>query len=633
MPKSEREDPARGPSGAPERRGQATAREETGPQDAAHADGAGAGVLERLGVDITEIATARDALRIDLWAPERRRVMEVLGKRERHSAVLVGPEGVGKRALVVALARDIAEGACPKRIRGRRIIEIPFHRVVAAMRQESDFERIVFAILREAASRQNVILFLNQITGFLGLYGRQPGLLNAAYVLEMGCRQPGLYLVCTSLPDLHRRAAASFPWIERSLTRVNVPETTRDETIGLLSGIVGMLSDYHGVEIEDEAVTTAVDMSSYYIKERVLPGKAMELLDAAAAKVATSVVLDDVKPSVGAREVNEALSETVGIPTEKLQGALNGELLGLEDELRSRIKGQDHCVTKLADVIRVAKLGLDARPQRPDGVFLFVGPPGVGKSETASALADALYGGPGRLFEFNMARYSDDDSAARLVGVKLGEIDYEGDLTGAVSRHPHSVIVLEQIERTNRAAAVLLMQVFREGYLIDGRGSQISFSNATIILTSNSDNLVPVLEEDGGAVGFGQISSNRDERRVEAIRQAIEQFFPAEFMDGIDEVLVFTPLGEDALREIVQVHLDDVRSRLADRSVSLSVTEEAVATMVVKGHSREYGARNLGRTVEGLVLKPLARYILAHPEVKNVEVRVVEGDIEIAGLG
>jgi len=591
-----------------------------------------ASVLDRLGVDITEIATSPDALRIDLWTEERRRAMEVLGKRERHSAVLVGPEGVGKRALVVALARDIAEGAAPKRLAGRRIIEIPFHRIVAAMRQESDFERIVLAILREAASRPDVILFMNQITGFLGLYGRQPGLLNAAYVLEMGCRQPGLYLVCTSLPGLHRRAAAAFPWFERSITRIDVPETTREDTVGLLSGVVGMLSEYHGVTIEDEAVTAAVDLSSYYIKERVLPGKAMELLDAASAKVATATVLDEAEPTVGAAEVSEALSEAVGIPPEKLQGVRNGELLDLETTLKRRIKGQDRCVAKLADVIRVAKLGLDSRPQRPDGVFLFVGPPGVGKTETAAALSDALYGGPGRLFEFNMARYADEESVARLVGVKLGEIDYEGELTGTVSRHPHSVIVLEQIERTHRAVAVLLMQVFRDGYLVDGRGTQVSFSNATIILTSNSENLVPALEDEGGAVGFGQTGVNRDQQRFEAIREAIEQFFPAEFMDGIDEVLVFSPLGEDALRQIVRLHLEDVRTRLADRSIALSVTEEAVATMVEKGHSREYGARNLGRTVEGLVLKPLARFLLANPDVRKVDVRVVEGDIEIAAL-
>jgi ATP-dependent Clp protease ATP-binding subunit ClpA len=345
--------------------------------------------------------------------------------------------------------------------------------------------------------------------------------------------------------------------------------------------------------------------------------------------VATASFGTGERPSLDISHVTAALSDWVGIPAEKLSGAARAELADLEDVLARRVKGQDHCIRKLSDVIRVTKLGLDERPARPDGVFLFVGPTGVGKSELALALADTLYGGVSRLFEFNMASYSDDDGVARLVGLKLGDVDYEGDLAAAVAKHPHSVILFERIERAHRDVAILLMQIFRQGSIVGGRGARLSFSNATIIMTASSENLVPPSSEEG-AVGFGQVDRRPRDTHLKEAKAAIEAFFPADFMDGIDEVLMFDQLSEDALREIVEVHLDDIRTRLALRSIGLSVTSEAVAKIVEKGSSREYGARNLGRTVEGMLLKPLARFLIGHPGVRAVRARVVEGDIEVA---
>ncbi len=605
---------------------------EAATQEAAPAEGDVAAsdvtVLANLGIDLTAASGRRPTLADgDLWTPELTRIKEILERRERHTAVLVGPDGVGKRALVLALAHHIVEGRAPKHLAGRRVIELPFHRVLSSVRQPGDFERIVFTALREAGTRDNVVLFLNQITSFMGILGGRTTQLNAAYVIETACQQPGLFLLGSATPELYREAVTAFPWCLNAMTRVDVSEPSRESTAMLLGELTEVLADYHGVRITGEAVQAAVDLSADYIRDRVLPGKAYELLDHAAAKAATLAPSGE-PAAVERREVTEALSDLVGIPSEKLATPGHGELLGLEEALGARIKGQDSCIRKLADVIRVTKLGLDARPSRPNGVFLFVGPPGVGKSELAHALAEELYGEPARLFEFNMARYSDEDGVARLIGVELGEVDYAGDLAAAVARSPHSIIVFEHIERAHRDVAVLLMQVFRDGYVVDGHGATLYFSNSTVILTTSAESLVPKLENNG-AVGFGLRDRDRDEHHLREAKVAIEAFFPPDFMDGIDEVLLFDPLSETALTEIVKLRLDDILARLALRSIELHVTEGAVAQLVEKGASREYGARNLGRTVEGTLLKPLAKFLLASPSVREITARAVEGDIEI----
>jgi ATP-dependent Clp protease ATP-binding subunit ClpA len=232
-----------------------------------------------------------------------------------------------------------------------------------------------------------------------------------------------------------------------------------------------------------------------------------------------------------------------------------------------------------------------------------------------------------------MTRYAGEDGLSRLVGVKLGETELEGELTAAVARHPHSVIVFEHIERSHLEVAVMLTQMFHDGHIMNGRGTKLSLSNSTIIMTSNSENIVPGRDDDGAAaVGFGATNHNRSDRYLQQAKDAIEEFFPAEFMDGVDEVLLFDPLSDEALREIVKIHLESIHERLALRSISLEVSDDAVAKIVKKGASREYGARNLGRTVEGLLLKPLARFLVANPDARIVAARVVEGDVEVVAL-
>jgi len=591
-------------------------------------------VLGQLGIDLTEIAAGLTiTLDGELWSTELRRIKEILERRERHSGVLVGPDGVGKRALVLTLAREISQGRVPRRLVGRRVIELPFHRVLASVREAGDFEKIVFSALREATAREDVILFLNGITSFMGVtaVGARAGVFNASHLLEMGCHQPGLYLLGSTTPELYREVLRSLPWCESLFQRVDVREPGRETTVEILRDAARGLEEFHGVQIDAGSVEAAVELSDEYIHERVLPGKALDLLDRAASKAATSVAGTETVPLVGVEQVKEALADWTGIPSEKLSGARHAELIGLEEGLRKRIRGQDACIKKLADVIRVTKLNLNAVPARPDGVFLFVGPSGVGKTELARALAEELYGIESRLLTFNMARYGAEDGLPRLVGMQAGDVDYEGELTTAVAQHPHSVIVFEHIERTHIDVAVMLTQIFHDGHVVDGRGTKLPLSNCTIIMTSNSENIVPSRDDDG-TVGFGAVNHNASERYLQQAKDAIEEFFPPEFMDGIDEVLLFDPLTDDALKEIVQIHLKDIHERLARRSISLDVSDDAVMKIVERGASREYGARNLGRTVEGLLLKPLARFLVANPDARRVAARVVEGDVEVVAL-
>lgn len=611
-------DPPADPTGPPGEGGTG-AEEQPAPQPS---------VLAQLGVDLTDLIASAHPGRPGGWERELRRLVEILGKRERHAAILVGPDGVGKRAVVLALADLMREGAVPNHLAGRHVVELPFHRVLGSMAQPGDFPRVVFMALREAASRDDVLLFLGQMTSFMGVLASGRALFDASYAIEMGLHQPGLFLLASGTPQLYATAVAAHPWLERAMTRIDVPEPSRQATLEMLRYAAGHLAEHHAAEIADEAIEAAVDLSSYYIKERVLPGKAFEILDEAASKAAAGRQKGDSMVLVGASHVAEALSDRIGIPLSKLHGVGDTGLLTLEERIKKRIKGQDHCVRKLADVVRVTKLGLDARPARADGVFLFVGEPGVGKSELARALAEELYGGTTRLFVFNMARYADEEGVARLIGLRLGDLDYPGELTSAVESHPHCVVVLEQIERTHVDVAMVLMQIFRDGYVVDGRGRKAHFSNATIIMTSNSENIVPGAGEDG-RVGFGQLDVNEVDEYVGKVSQAIEEFFPPEFIEGVDEVLLFDRLSDSVVREIVQVHLNDVKTRLAERSIALEVTDEAVSAIAEMGHSRKYGARNLGRTVEGTVLKPLAKFLLANPGAREILVRSVEGGIEV----
>jgi ATP-dependent Clp protease ATP-binding subunit ClpA len=627
-------DPPRGgsfdhPAGAP-----AGGADQASDGSAAPEGGRDVTVLGHLGIDLTEIAESLSVtLDGELWADELRAVKEIFERREGHAAILVGPNGVGKRALVLTLARHIAEGKVPPRLAGKRVIELPFQRVVASAREPGDFEKIVFAALREAIERDDVVLFLDGITGFMGVGpgGSHAALLDATQVIEMGCHQPRLYLLCSTTPELHREVVRSMPWCEDAFSRVEVTEPDRVVSVEILREAARGLGEFHGVEIGQDSIEASIDLSDEYVRERVLPGKALELLDRAASKVATARGSGEGVVSVSPGDVAQALADWIDIPVSKLNGPGHSELADLEARLGVRIKGQDACIRKLADVIRVTKLNLNARPTRPDGVFLFVGPSGVGKSELTVALAEELYGSESRRLEFNMARYASEDGVARLVGATFADVEYKGELTTAVGRSPHSVVVFEHIERSHIDVAILLTQIFRDGYVVNGQGNRVYLSNCTIIMTSNSENLVPT-RDDEGTVGFGQVAQRRRERYVQLAKNAIEDFFPPEFMDGIDEVLLFDPLTDDALKEIVQVHLADIAERLKRRSISLEVTEEAVAKMVEKGASREYGARNLGRTVEGLLLKPLARFLVANPDARGVVARVVEGDVEVVGV-
>lgn len=585
-------------------------------------------VLGHLGVDLLEAAGSRPSLANgDLWAPELTRLKEILERRERHTALLVGPDGVGKRELVVALARDIAAGRAPRHLLGRRVIELPYHRILASSREPGDFEKIVFTGLTEAGARDDVIVFLPDITSFLGVFTERTAPIDASFAIQTACHQPNIYIVGSTTPELYRETVMALPWCLDDMTRVDVAEPDREAAVSLLGQFVSGLEEYHGVAIDPGAVRAAVELSADYVRDQVLPGKAYRLLDDSSARAATAAG-SGARPNVLEGDVRRALSEIIGIPVSKLAETGRANLLGLEEALGRRIKGQDRCIRVLSDVIRVTMLNLDERPSRPNGVFLFVGPTGVGKSELGRALAEELYGRSERLFEFNMARYSDEDGVARLVGAAAGDVEFPGDLTTAIARSAHSVVVLEHIERSHRDVAVLLIQIFRDGFVVDGRGAVISFSNTTFIMTTGAESLVPAVDEEGG-LGFGLSERDRSEHHLKEAKVAIEAFFPTDFMDGIDEVLLFDPLSEEALREIVEVHLEDIRARLGLRSIDLSVTDGAVSALVTKGTSREYGARNLGRTVERMVLKPVAKYLLAYPDARSVTVREIEGDLEV----
>lgn len=586
-------------------------------------------ILDRVGLEVTYLLSEKPMSSHKFWDAEVDRMLEILQRRERHNILLEGPPGVGKRTMLLRLAAQIRSGRVPTRFRRVRIIEITLSSILSLIKDPEDFERILFLALREAATRKDTIVYINQLENFLGGGEAEPPLFDGSYILEMSTRDPDLRLVSSISTWGYQRYRTYHPWIVYQMERMRIDEPSREAAQEILKMVRPRLEKYHGVSIRDEAVTMAVALSDRYLRERVLPGKAIEILDEAAAHAVTHKSARSARPAVGRAEVAHALSLRTGIPVEKIAARLGGELIDLDQRLKERVRGQDHVIERIVDVIRVVKLGLTANPERPDGIFLFVGPSGVGKNELALGIARELFGGPESLIRVDMAQYANENGYGKLFGQATSEGKSRGFLSSAVERTPNAVVVVDEIERAHPDVANALMQLFRDGMIQDEEGRPISFSNTTIIVTTNSENISPRSLE-GKTVGFADADdSRRKEQEERQTQSAVKQFFSSEFLELIDEVLYFKPLSTQAVLEIADLRFRDIETRLMSKGIHLEISKGVKKAIADKGYSEQTGAHNLKKTLEGMILNPISRFMLKHPEAKKIKLVLSNNRVDV----
>ena len=611
-------------------------------------------MLDRFGTDLT--ARARDGLLDPVIgrADEIEQTIEILSRRTKNNPVLVGEAGVGKTAIVEGLAQAIVSGAVPEQLRDKRVIALDLPAMLAGTRYRGDFEERLTNTMNEIAERsQELIVFIDEVHTVVGAGGGGEGAMDAGNILKPRLARGELHLVgATTLKEY--RTIEKDPALERRFQPVKVGEPSLPDAVEILRGLRGAYEEHHGVSYTDEALRAAVELSDRYLTDRVLPDKAIDLIDQAGARLRlrlgvkvdtrelmerlatleadknaavsaeryeeASQIRDEIAAvqerlreatesgvGVGAAVVDEpeiaaVISRATGIPVQRLTETERERLALLESELHARVIGQDDAVTAVAKAVRRNRTGMgDSR--RPVGSFLFLGPTGVGKTELAKALAQSLFDDEGAVIRFDMSEFGERHTVSRLVGAPPGYVGYDeaGQLTERVRRNPYSIVLFDEIEKAHPDVFNLLLQVLDDGRLTDGQGRTVDFRNTVVVMTSNigseflasRSGAIGFIADGGGATGFGSEKDLRD-RVMGRLRDAMRP----EFLNRIDEIVLFRKLEKEQLEQIVALLLGATRVRLAAREVSLEIDDTAIAWLAENGYEPEYGARPLRRLIQ-----------------------------------
>jgi len=639
----------------------------------------GTPTLDSLARDLTQMA--RDGKLDPVIGREKEieRVIQVLSRRTKNNPVLIGEPGVGKTAIAEGLAQRIVTGDVPETLRNKRVMVLDMGTVVAGTKYRGEFEDRLKKIMDEIRQAGNVILFIDELHTLIGAGGAE-GAIDASNILKPALARGELQCIGATTLDEYRKHIEKDPALERRFQPIMVDEPSPEEALEILKGLRDRYEAHHRVKITDEALEAAVKLSDRYISDRFLPDKAIDLIDEAASRVrlrthtappnlkeleqklekvrsekdaavqsqefelAASLrdeeqkikeelerlketwqktqQLDDVR--VTAEDIAHIVSSWTGIPVQQLQQDESERLLNLEKILHERVIGQDEAVEAVAKAIRRARAGLKD-PKRPIGSFIFLGPTGVGKTELAHALAEALFGDEDALIRIDMSEYMERHSTSRLVGSPPGYVGYEegGQLTEKVRRKPYSVVLLDEIEKAHPEVFNILLQVLDDGRLTDGKGRTVDFRNTVIIMTSNVG-----AEElrKGGALGF-----KREEDKYlgmkDKVMDELKRTFRPEFLNRIDEIIVFHPLDETHIERIVDKMVDNLKRRLKEQEIEFELTDEAKKFLAKVGFDPQYGARPLQRAIVRNVEDLLSSALIAGEIKKGDRVLLgVDGD-------
>ena len=549
-------------------------------------------VLDQYSRDLTAMAAAGQIDPVVSRGGEIRRAVQILSRRTKNNPVLVGEPGVGKTAVAEGLAMRVVRGDAPAELRRKRIVSLDIPAMLAGTKYRGDFEERVKSVLKDVKRAGDVILFIDELHTIIGA-GSAEGAIDAANILKPALGRGEIQIIGATTPEEYRRHIEKDAALERRFQPVTVAEPGREQTLEMLRSLRPGLEKHHDVRLSDEALTAAYELSVRYINDRFLPDKAIDLLDEAAAALH---VAGGGERTVGAGHIAAVVSQWTGVPVTGLDESETERLRGLEEVLRRRIIGQDEAVAAVARAIRRSRVGL-RDPGRPVGSFLFLGPTGVGKTALCQALAAAVYGDEQAMIRLDMSEYMEKHSVSRLIGSPPGYVGYEdgGQLTEKVRRRPWSVVLFDEMEKAHEDVWGLLLQILDDGRLTDATGRLVDFSNTVIVMTSNIG--AKAITERRSPLGFGTAAADSEEQMRRQVMEELRATFRPEFLNRVDETLIFHRLGPEALLRITRSLAAEVTQRLETLGVSLELPEETLEHLAQAGRDERFGARPLRRAI------------------------------------
>jgi ATP-dependent Clp protease ATP-binding subunit ClpC len=625
----------------------------------------GTPTLDEFGRDLTALAEEGRIDPVIGRDDEIEQTVEVLSRRVKNNPVLIGEAGVGKTAIVEGIAQRIVDEDVPETLAGKRVVQLDLSGVVAGTRYRGDFEERLRRIITEISEHGNeLIIFIDELHTLVGAGAGGEGGMDAGNMLKPALARGELHIIGATTLDEYRKNIEKDAALARRFQPILVREPTVDDTIEILRGLRDRYEAHHQVRYADEALVAAVELSERYIADRFLPDKAIDLIDQAGARVRlrtktpgaelralqqraeelqrdkdqaiaseqyerASGLRDEISetrrraeqlatdrsatPEVTVNDIAEVVSRSTGVPVQQLTQEEKDRLLILEQHLHERVVGQDEAVTAVAEAVRRSRAGL-GDPQRPVGSFLFLGPTGVGKTELARALTEALFGSESRMIRLDMSEFQERHTVSRLVGSPPGYVGYEeaGQLTEAVRRRPYSIVLLDEVGKAHPDVFNILLQILDDGRLTDAQGRTVDFKNTVLIMTSNLGS--DLITGRGGALGFMGIDADSADGQQAGLRdqlmRRLRESFRPEFLNRIDEIIIFRQLDQTELRQITELLLEETRLRLHNQQVSVSFSPAAVDWIAERGFQPEFGARPMRRVIQREVDNQLSRLLL-----------------------
>ncbi|NUU99315.1 Clp protease ClpX [Marinitoga sp. 1154] len=623
--------------------------------------------LEGYGTDLTDKAAKDELDPVIGREVEIRRLMEILARRKKNNPVLIGEAGVGKSAIVEGLAEKIIKGDVPEVLKNKCIFSLDLTSLVAGTKYRGEFEKRMKKLMQILEKNKDIILFIDELHMIVEAGAAEGSSMDAANVLKPALASGNITVIGATTPSEYRKFIEKDPALERRFQKIYVNEPTYEEAIAILKGIKSKYEEHHKVKYTDQALEAAVNLSLRYITDRYLPDKAVDLIDEAGARMRLNALtlpknlkkmlnkitelenkkeyfvqkdkydeVEEIKNQINElkkkyskkysewrknaekdiieiteENISEVVSDWTGVPLKKLEMSEMERLLNLEAVLHERVIGQDDAIKAVSKAIRRARSGIKD-PKRPTGVFLFLGPTGVGKTELAKTIAEYLFGDEKALVRIDMSEYMEKFNVSRLVGAPPGYVGYEegGQLTEAVRRRPYSVILLDEIEKAHPDVYNILLQIMDDGRLTDSQGRIVDFRNAIIIMTSNLGS--ETINKTKRSMGF--VDDESEEKKYNEIKlsvmEEVRKAFKPEFLNRLDETVVFHPLTKKDMKEIIKIQLKDLEKRLNEKDLHLKFKEEAIDFLVEKGFDPIFGARPLKRAIQRYLEDPLSEEIL-----------------------